>query len=88
MMLVQEASECPGKDVGIYIEGFIGERTWKDWVCQHGRERIEEGGKEAETREEVTELVGLAQHGVYLNLMLPSFLFSVLFGALLHRAAL
>ena len=22
MMLGQEASECPGKDVGIYIEGF------------------------------------------------------------------
>lgn len=22
MTLVQEASECPGKDVGVYIEGF------------------------------------------------------------------
>ena len=44
-----------------------------------------EGGREEETREEVMELVGLAQHGVYFNLMFPSFLF---LGALLHRAVL
>ena len=85
MMLVQEASDCPGKDVGFYIEGFKWGEDMKRLTLPSRKGVDTEGGREEETREEVTELVGLAQHGVYFNLMFPSFLF---FGALLHRAVL
>lgn len=50
MMLVQEASECPGKDAGVYIKGFKwGEDMKRLTLPAWGREWIEEGGQEAET---------------------------------------